>query len=64
MLLTTVERTSYFKRVSQKRQVQIKINSTLWRNRETLKSVVQKNQSTTILIGPEGDFSEKKLRWQ
>jgi hypothetical protein len=27
--------------------------------KETLKSVVQKNQSTTILIGPEGDFRKR-----
>jgi 16S rRNA (uracil1498-N3)-methyltransferase len=30
-------------------------------DKKTLKSVVQKNQSTTILIGPEGDFSEKEI---
>jgi 16S rRNA (uracil1498-N3)-methyltransferase len=28
---------------------------------KTLKSVVQKNQSTTILIGQENDFSEKEI---
>lgn len=30
-------------------------------DKKTLKSVVEKNQNTTILIGPEGDFSEKEI---
>jgi 16S rRNA (uracil1498-N3)-methyltransferase len=30
-------------------------------DKKTLKSVLQKNQNTTILIGPEGDFSEKEI---
>jgi 16S rRNA (uracil1498-N3)-methyltransferase len=30
-------------------------------DKKTLKSVLQKNQNITILIGPEGDFSEKEI---
>lgn len=30
-------------------------------DKKSLKSVLQKNQNTTILIGPEGDFSEKEI---
>jgi 16S rRNA (uracil1498-N3)-methyltransferase len=30
-------------------------------DKKTLKSVLQKNQNSTILIGPEGDFSEKEI---
>jgi 16S rRNA (uracil1498-N3)-methyltransferase len=30
-------------------------------DKKTLKSVLQKNQNTTILIGPAGDFSEKEI---
>ena len=30
-------------------------------NKKTLKAVVQPNQNTTILIGPEGDFSPKEI---
>jgi 16S rRNA (uracil1498-N3)-methyltransferase len=30
-------------------------------DKKSLKSVIQKNQNTTILIGPEGDFSEKEI---
>jgi 16S rRNA (uracil1498-N3)-methyltransferase len=29
--------------------------------KKTLKSVVQPNQNVTVLIGPEGDFSEKEI---
>jgi 16S rRNA U1498 N3-methylase RsmE len=31
---------------------------------KTLKSVLKPNENITILIGPEGDFSEKKSQWQ
>jgi 16S rRNA (uracil1498-N3)-methyltransferase len=30
-------------------------------DKKTLKSVVQPNQNVTVLIGPEGDFSEKEI---
>jgi 16S rRNA (uracil1498-N3)-methyltransferase len=30
-------------------------------DKKSLKSILQKNQNTTILIGPEGDFSEKEI---
>jgi 16S rRNA (uracil1498-N3)-methyltransferase len=32
--------------------------------KKTLKSIVKPNVDVTILIGPEGDFSEKKLLWR
>ena len=31
------------------------------KDKKSLKSVLQKDQNTTILIGPEGDFSEKEI---
>ncbi|MFC6095946.1 16S rRNA (uracil(1498)-N(3))-methyltransferase [Flavobacterium qiangtangense] len=31
-------------------------------NKKSLKAVVQPNQDATILIGPEGDFSEKEIK--
>jgi 16S rRNA (uracil1498-N3)-methyltransferase len=34
------------------------------RDKKTLKSVLKPNENITILIGPEGDFSEKKSQWQ
>jgi 16S rRNA (uracil1498-N3)-methyltransferase len=33
-------------------------------DKKTLKSVLKPNENITILIGPEGDFSEKKSQWQ
>jgi 16S rRNA (uracil1498-N3)-methyltransferase len=30
-------------------------------DKKTLKSIVQPNESVTVLIGPEGDFSEKEI---
>jgi len=30
-------------------------------DKKTLKSVLAANQSVTLLIGPEGDFSEKEI---
>jgi len=30
-------------------------------DKKTLKSVLKKNENVTLLIGPEGDFSEKEI---
>lgn len=32
-------------------------------DKKSLKEVLKPNEDVTILIGPEGDFSEKKLHW-
>jgi 16S rRNA (uracil1498-N3)-methyltransferase len=32
--------------------------------RKNIKTVLKPNENITILIGPEGDFSEKKSQWQ
>jgi 16S rRNA U1498 N3-methylase RsmE len=39
-----------------------KTNRTLWETDKTLKSVLKRKYHH--IIGPEGDFSEKKSQWQ